>query len=605
MKVLLAGINAKYIHSNPAIYSLRAYAMKKLSGQTKVEIKIAEYTINQSIEHIMQQIYKEEPDVLCISCYIWNITIVQNVITELVKLLPKLPIWLGGPEVSYDLVRQLQRFPMVTGIIYGEGEKTFYELVRSYAGFVKAGDFYKEIDGIAYQRADGTLIINQPSEPLALDELPFPYEDLQDFANRIIYYETSRGCPFSCSYCLSSIDKTLRFRSLEKVYEELSVFLQAKVKQVKFVDRTFNCNHSHAMSILQFIAEHDNGITNFHFEIAGDILTEEEIRLICSMRPGLIQLEIGVQSTNEKTLQAIHRKTDMNLLKKNVRRLLQNHNVHLHLDLIAGLPYEDISSFIHSFNEVYQMGGHELQLGFLKLLRGTPMMEMKKEQNIICTDFPPYEVLCTKYLSYGDVMRLKTVEEMLEIYHNSGQFRYTERFLLSGEGKLFASPFEFYDGLAAFYERKKYPVLCSARERRYEILLEYIKEVLEDSSYSKEFVLKTLTEYMTVDYYLRENAKARPGFAIEEKRSFEDAVKQQEPADRNITKSNYSDWKKAIYQRQAMCRGCDSKQLERQMHLEILKYAVVIPDQKLPQVVLFDYGNRSPVTKEANLVSAT
>lgn len=634
MKILLVGINAKYIHSNLAVYSLRASAMKHFKDEKNVRIEIAEYTINQTAEKIIQSIYQARPDMIGISCYIWNVMMVQKIVAELHKLLCNVPIWLGGPEVSFDLKWQMQRFPTAAGIMYGEGEGIFPKLIEAYAerkNDIVSDSSYdrdiresineslKNIKGIIYRDPEDNIITNAPAEIMDMNELPFPYDNIEDFQNRIIYYETSRGCPYSCAYCLSSVEKKLRYRSLDKVYTELQIFLDAKVKQVKLVDRTFNCNHSHATAILHYIKEHDNGVTNFHFEVAGDLLTKEEIMLIGSLRPGLIQLEIGVQSTNEKTLKAIRRRTDLELLKDNIRKLLKNGNVHLHLDLIAGLPFEYMDSFIHSFNEVYQMGGHELQLGFLKLLRGTPMMQMKEEHGIVCTDFPPYEMLCTKELSYEDVLRLKAVEEMLEIYHNSGQFRLTEQFLLS----MFASPFDFYERLAKFYEENNYPVVCSARERRYVILLDFLAEYMkticyldlsrrlecdhgdmieyrEEKKENGNKILETVRELLTVDYYLRERAKARPSFAQDEKKQYQ---KLQE-LDLEIVmdrKSGFREWLRTVYQQYAESQNCDARQLEGQMHLEILHNATVIPNISLPQIILFDYRNRDPVTKEASM----
>lgn len=597
MKILLVGINAKYIHSNLAVYSLCASARERFKDEKNIRIEIAEYTINQTAEKIIQSIYKVRPDMIGISCYIWNVMMVRKIVTELHKLLCNVPIWLGGPEVSFDLEWQMRRFPTVAGIMYGEGEGIFSQLIEAYA---ERKNDIKNIKGIIYRDPENNMISNAPAEIMDLDELPFPYNNIEDFQNRIIYYETSRGCPYSCAYCLSSVEKKLRYRSLDKVYAELQIFLDAKVKQVKFVDRTFNCNHSHAMAILNYIKEHDNSVTNFHFEVAGDLLTEEEMILIRSLRPGLIQLEIGVQSTNEKTLKAIQRRTDLELLKENIRKLLKNGNVHLHLDLIAGLPFENMDSFIHSFNEVYQMGGHELQLGFLKLLRGTPMMQMKEEHGIVCTDFPPYEMLCTKELSYEEVLRLKAVEEMLEIYHNSGQFRLTEQFLLS----MFASPFDFYERLAKFYEENNYPVVCSARERKYVILLEFLTEYMKTicaGDLLQEFECDhAVRELLTVDYYLRERAKARPSFAWDEKEQY---GKLQE-MDSGIVldqEAGLRKWLRSVYGQYAEAQNCDARQLEGQMHLEILHHAAVIPNSSLPQIILFDYRNRDPVTKEASM----
>ena len=304
MKILLAACNAKYIHSNLAVYSLRSYA--RTFGY---EPKLLEFTINQQKDQILKGIYEAKPDLLCFSCYIWNLSYAEEIIEDIKKILPKVTIWAGGPEVSYDAPKFLKRHPEVDGIMCAEGEKTLTELISYYEIGKSQGKSLDGINGIVYQE-NKTIHQTPLRDIMNMDDLVFPYEDLKDFEHKIIYYESSRGCPFSCSYCLSSIDKKLRFRSFSLVEKELEFFLAHKVPQVKFVDRTFNCKKSHAMAIWTYIKEHDNGITNFHFEVAADLLTEDEIALIQTMRSGLIQLEIGVQSTNEKTLAEIHRKTD-------------------------------------------------------------------------------------------------------------------------------------------------------------------------------------------------------------------------------------------------------------------------------------------------------
>ena len=403
----------KYIHSNLAVYSLKAYA-KKYQDQ----IGLAEYTINQNPDDILKGIYRDHPEVLCISCYIWNISYVRNLIREVHKVLPDTAIWLGGPEVSYDAGKVLEEHPEVTGVMKGEGEVTFLEL----AGFYLEGiSELAKIEGITYR--EGDQIQENPWRGITdLSTIPFVYKDLKKFENRIIYYESSRGCPFSCGYCLSSIDKKLRFRDLELVKEELQFFLDHNVPQVKFVDRTFNCKHDHAMAIWKYLIAHDNGITNFHFEVAADLLNEEEIALIRTMRPGMIQLEIGVQSTNPDTIREIHRKMDFAQVSEVVTRVQEGHNVHQHLDLIAGLPYEDYDSFGKSFCDVYQLRPQQLQLGFLKVLKGSFMYQAAPEYGCVCQSREPYEVLYTRWLPYDDVLRLKLVEEMVEVYYNSNQF---------------------------------------------------------------------------------------------------------------------------------------------------------------------------------------
>ena len=409
MKVLLTAINAKYIHSNLAVYSLRAYA-----GKYAQQTEIAEYTINQTMDDILSDIYRKKPDILCLSCYLWNILYVEQLITEIHKVLPKMQIWLGGPEVSYNAVSVMEQYPQVTGVMCGEGEETFLELMEYWNQERESLDTIK---GIVY-RENGTCRQNPPRPVMDLSKVPFVYDHIEDFQNKIIYYESSRGCPFSCSYCLSSIDKCLRFRNLELVKKELQFFIDHEVPQVKFVDRTFNCKHSHSMAIWTYLKEHDRGKTNFHFEVAVDLLNEEEMELIASMRPGLIQLEIGVQSTNPRTIREIHRVMDLERLKKVVARINAGHNVHQHLDLIAGLPWEDYSSFHRSFNEVYAMEPEQLQLGFLKVLKGSYMEEMALTCGLCYSSRPPYEVLSTRWLSYRDILELKGVEDMTEVYYN-------------------------------------------------------------------------------------------------------------------------------------------------------------------------------------------
>lgn len=495
MKILLAAINAKYIHSNLAVYSLKSHAK-----EYKEHISLAEYTINHRTDYILQEIYKQKPDVLCFSCYIWNFSCVQELIPDLHRLLPDLAIWAGGPEVSYEPEEFLTEYPMVAGVLCGEGEETFRELCGYYLG--TGGNTLEQTAGLVFRNQDNLLIRTLPRKVLPMDELPFCYEQLEDFENRIIYYETSRGCPFSCSYCLSSIEKELRFRSFSLVKEELQFFLDHQVPQVKFVDRTFNCNHSHALEIWQYLKDHDNGKTNFHFEIAGDLLTEEELALIASMRPGLIQLEIGVQSTHPSTLREICRTTDMDRLEKAVGKIRQAGNVHQHLDLIAGLPEEDFHTFGESFRQVYQWKPQQLQLGFLKVLKGSRMQENREKYGLLYRKRPPYEVLATNWISYEEILDLKLVEEMLEVYYNSGQFEQTMKVLELTE----ENPFELYLKLGKFYESRGLLAVSHSRLRRCEILLEFAEE--RDGEHTELY-----QETLIFDLYLRENCKTRPGWA--------------------------------------------------------------------------------------------
>ena len=567
--ILLAAINAKYIHSNLAVYSLKAYA-KKYQNQ----IGLAEYTINQNPDDILKGIYRDHPEVLCISCYIWNISYVRNLIREVHKVLPDTAIWLGGPEVSYDARKVLEEHPEVTGVMKGEGEVTFLEL----AGFYLEGiSELAKIEGITYR--DGDQIQENPWRGITdLSTIPFVYKDLKKFENRIIYYESSRGCPFSCSYCLSSIDKKLRFRDLELVKEELQFFLDHNVPQVKFVDRTFNCKHDHAMAIWKYLIAHDNGITNFHFEVAADLLNEEEIALIRTMRPGMIQLEIGVQSTNPDTIREIHRKMDFAQVSEVVTRVQEGHNVHQHLDLIAGLPYEDYDSFEKSFCDVYQLRPQQLQLGFLKVLKGSFMYQAAPEYGCVCQSREPYEVLYTRWLPYDDVLRLKLVEEMVEVYYNSNQFGKTLRAI----EKLFDNPFALYEALGAFYDKKGYMDISHTRIRRYEILQEFLQEYVDEEQ------MDYYRQLMICDLYARENMKARPAWAKDlkaYKRDIREFYLKEEETHEYLPEYE----------------GYDEKQLARMTHLERMDYD---PDTGVrePCWILFDYRSRDVLTYDAKMV---
>lgn len=545
MKTILTAVNAKYIHSNLAVYSLRAYADKY-----KENIEIAEYTINQQTDDILMDLYKKRPDVLCFSCYIWNLTVVEELVREIRKLYPTIPIWLGGPEVSYDAADVLQRLPEVTGVMFGEGEETFLELMEHYHGEGKA---LADILGIAY-RDQGEVCINEWRKTIDLSTVPFVYSDVEQFENKIIYYESSRGCPFSCSYCLSSVDKCLRFRDLDLVKKELQFFIDAKVPQVKFVDRTFNCNHKHAMEIWQYLHSHDQGITNFHFEVAADLLNEEELSLIEKMRPGLIQLEIGVQSTNENTIREIRRTMKFDEVARIVNRINAGHNVHQHLDLIAGLPYEDLESFKKSFNDVYHLHPEQLQLGFLKVLKGSYMDENKESYGLIHKSKPPYEVLGTRWLSYEDLLELKMVEQMVEIYYNSGQFAYTLRHL----ERHFESPYELYYSLGKYYEEEGLHMMSHSRITRYEILLDFIRTFVKEEE-------DLYLELLTFDLYLREHVKNRPTFA----------------GDYTVSKEMKREYPKSV-------------------HLERFSYDVMGECEKKEQIILFDYEKRSKLTHQAS-----
>ena len=623
MKFLLAAINAKYIHSNPGVYSLRAFARTKIPG---ADIEIGEYTINHQMDLILQDIYRRKPDFIGFSCYIWNISYIMEIVRDVKKVLPEAEIWLGGPEVSYDAKKVLTREPDVSGIMRGEGELTFTELVRAYLQREKTsvpdgytGESFRgqakeetsgcaentrmpenaegenahsdrldlsQIPGITYRAANGEIEEHGPQRLLSLDEIPFYYDDMAGFENRIVYYESSRGCPFSCSYCLSSIDKTVRFRSLDLVLPELQFFLDHKVPQVKFVDRTFNCKREHTLGIWRYLVEHDNGITNFHFEVSADIFDEEELELIGKMRPGLIQLEIGVQSTNPDTIREIHRHMDLVKLKRAVDRVYDYRNTHQHLDLIAGLPYENYESFMRSFDDVYRMRPDQLQMGFLKVLKGSYMEEQVAAYDLKYRGIPPYEVLSTKWLPYSDVIRLKGVEDMVEVYYNSGQFPATMKLL----EKRFQRPSEIFVDLAEYYEKNGLTGISHSRLARYEILYRFLEEDMREEERDHVTAAKvpetgqqSLADFrdsLMYDLYVRENIKSRPSFASDQspyKKEVREFFMAEEENPKWLT--DYA--------------GFDSRQMAKMAHLEHMEDGTF---------VLFDYKKRDPLSGNAGAV---
>ncbi len=623
MKFLLAAINAKYIHSNPGVYSLRAFARTKIPG---ADIEIGEYTINHQMDLILQDIYRRKPDFIGFSCYIWNISYIMEIVRDVKKVLPEAEIWLGGPEVSYDAKKVLTREPDVRGIMRGEGELTFTELVRAYLQREKTsvpdgytGESFRgqakeetsgcaentrmpenaegenahsdrldlsQIPGITYRAANGEIEEHGPQRLLSLDEIPFYYDDMAGFENRIVYYESSRGCPFSCSYCLSSIDKTVRFRSLDLVFPELQFFLDHKVPQVKFVDRTFNCKREHTLGIWRYLVEHDNGITNFHFEVSADIFDEEELELIGKMRPGLIQLEIGVQSTNPDTIREIHRHMDLVKLKRAVDRVYDYRNTHQHLDLIAGLPYENYESFMRSFDDVYRMRPDQLQMGFLKVLKGSYMEEQVAAYDLKYRGIPPYEVLSTKWLPYSDVIRLKGVEDMVEVYYNSGQFPATMKLL----EKRFQRPSEIFVNLAEYYEKNGLTGISHSRLARYEILYRLLEEDMREEERDHVTAAKvpetgqpSLADFrdsLMYDLYVRENIKSRPSFASDQspyKKEVREFFMAEEENPKWLT--DYA--------------GFDSRQMAKMAHLEHMEDGTF---------VLFDYKKRDPLSGNAGAV---
>ena len=652
MRFLLCGINAKYIHSNLAIFSLKAYAdRKKIPG---AEIILKEYTINNYVEDILQDLYEEKADVVIFSCYIWNISFVRELAAELKKVSPDVKIWAGGPEVSYAANKFLMENPTFDLIMQGEGEEVFSELIRlTVEEKCRIKDVYKQseskkvlsgivekrysierkqavkeekdiedkhfagednvyptnyidmsklqkLQGIAVWDFSGeaalgnaesnignkTKIINTGFATLMdMDTIPFVYEDFHLFEHKILYYETSRGCPFCCSYCLSSVDKTVRFRSLPIVKKELDAFLEAKVPQVKFVDRTFNCNRQRAIDIWSYLVEHDNGITNFHFEISSDLLGEEELELFAKMRPGLIQLEIGVQSTNGETVDAIHRHMDLDKLFHYVDIVHELGNIHQHLDLIAGLPYENYERFGCSFDDLYAHEPDQLQLGFLKVLKGTMMEEEVKKYSILYRNQPPYEVLGTKWLSYDEIILLKGVEELVELYYNSGQYTLTLKYAVP----FFESPFRFYEMFSAWYRGKGYHKLNHNRLEKYNILREFLREHIDENEWD------TLDEIMLYDMYLRENVKGRPAWA-------KDTAQYKKE-----WKALYREQGEKLFPEDVQAGIYDSKRAANQSHIEVFEINIKKFEQsgqveKKQVFCLFDYSRRNPLNRAARTV---
>ena len=652
MRFLLCGINAKYIHSNLAIFSLKAYAdRKKIPG---AEIILKEYTINNYVEDILQDLYEEKADVVIFSCYIWNISFVRELAAELKKVSPDVKIWAGGPEVSYAANKFLMENPTFDLIMQGEGEEVFSELIRlTVEEKCRIKDVYKQseskkvlsgivekrysierkqavkeekdiedkhfagednvyptnyidmsklqkLQGIAVWDFSGeaalgnaesnignkTKIINTGFATLMnMDTIPFVYEDFHLFEHKILYYETSRGCPFCCSYCLSSVDKTVRFRSLPIVKKELDAFLEAKVPQVKFVDRTFNCNRQRAIDIWSYLVEHDNGITNFHFEISSDLLGEEELELFAKMRPGLIQLEIGVQSTNGETVDAIHRHMDLDKLFHYVDSVHELGNIHQHLDLIAGLPYENYERFGCSFDDLYAHEPDQLQLGFLKVLKGTMMEEEVKKYSILYRNQPPYEVLGTKWLSYDEIILLKGVEELVELYYNSGQYTLTLKYAVP----FFESPFRFYEMFSAWYRGKGYHKLNHNRLEKYNILREFLREHIDENEWD------TLDEIMLYDMYLRENVKGRPAWA-------KDTAQYKKE-----WKALYREQGEKLFPEDVQAGIYDSKRAANQSHIEVFEINIKKIEQsgqveKKQVFCLFDYSRRNPLNRAARTV---
>jgi radical SAM superfamily enzyme YgiQ (UPF0313 family) len=441
VQVLLTTLNAKYIHSALALYSLRSYCR-----QVCPDIAVREYTVNNEMLAILGDIYRACPDVLGLACYIWNIDATLTLAGLVRKVLPATVIVLGGPEVSYDPARVMEENPAVDYIVQGEGEETLTSLLVA----LESGRQPEGIPGLTY-RSGGAITAGSPQVIGDLASVPFPYEeaDMAGLQGRIIYYESSRGCPYSCQYCLSGATAGVRFLPVPRVLNELAFFIAHGVKQVKFVDRTFNARRDHYLPILEYLAAQET-YTNFHLEIAADLLDADVLAVLKGAPPGRFQLEIGVQSTNDTTLTEIRRRNDWSRIVANVGALRAAGNIHLHLDLIAGLPHEDYRRFGQSFNDVYALKPHMLQLGFLKLLRGSGIRRTAGEHGYVFMDGAPYEVLANNYISYGEIRKLKILEEMFNQLYNSGRFPATLDWLTAATG---GDAFALYEAISGYWEK--------------------------------------------------------------------------------------------------------------------------------------------------------
>ncbi|MBE6008430.1 MAG: DUF4080 domain-containing protein [Lachnospiraceae bacterium] len=491
MNIVLTALNAKYIHSSLSLRCLKSAA--KAKGYL---VDTAEFTINNDPKQILKELFIKKPDVLCFSCYIWNISMILSIAQNIKKILPDTVIVLGGPEVSFDAEDTLKKYTFIDFVMRGEGEYTFVRFTEYLYGKREL----KDVTGITY-RNNEDIISNPLSEPVDLNEIPFVYESLDELENRIIYYETQRGCPYSCQFCLSGDDKKLRFLDIERVKKELQFFLDNKVPQVKFVDRTFNCKKSHAMEIWKYCMENDNGITNFHMEISAEIMDEDMLELLKDAREALFQFEVGVQSTNMTTLEAVKRKCNFNNLKSIVDKVHSFGNIHQHLDLIAGLPYEDYNSFRNSFNDVYSLNPQQLQLGFLKLLKGSGLRADAEKYGIVYDEKAPYEVLFTKAIPYEDMLKLKAIEEFTETYYNSSKALNTIAYAVT----VFGTPFDFYEKAGLYMEMHGYTKNQSSKAQTYTNLYEFfVSEGLDSET------LDILKELLLFDMLLNDNLRSFP-----------------------------------------------------------------------------------------------
>ncbi len=568
MRIVLVAMDAQYIHTNLAVRSIAAYCKQ----QNGPEVEIIEFTINMRTELILEKLAELKADVYGFSCYIWNVGMVCEVAAELRKICPAALLLAGGPQVSYHSEEFLQNHPCFDVVMTGEGEQTAFELFSH----LHKRESYFSSPGIVYKK-QGEICRNEPPAPLPMDMLPLAYEKPEEVGGRILYYESMRGCPFGCSYCLSSVERGVRIKNAEKVKQELLFLTRHKPKQIKFVDRTFNCNKQHAMEVWEFLRRNDNGVTNFHFELAGELLDDETLAYLGDIRPGLFQFEIGVQTTNLQTLREINRPAGLEKLFEKVAKLKEKGNIHLHLDLIAGLPYEGMDSFIQSFNNVYSQQPHQFQLGFLKVLAGSGMEQNAKKYGLVWQDVAPFEILFNQWISYEELVELKRIAEMVEQYYNSGRFASIIAYLVN----CFATPFEFWQKLARLYKQEGRDQTQLSKTGYYEFLGRFMQaENIPQSQHAK-----WICRY---DLLLHEKPKAVPGWVevdgTKEKRAEILAFYEKEE-NRSRYLPEYEEW--------------HPKQVFKMAHLEVFPFNPITGEQK-ECALLFNYKRRD-VTGRAEI----
>lgn len=580
LKILLSTLNAKFIHSSLALRYLKSWCKEYLNNEG-LEIHIEEFTINDHPEKILGEIYRNSPDILAFSCYIWNFPKILEIAGNFKKIMPETVIIMGGPEVSFDPEEVMRGSPFIDYIISGEGERSFERLLRNLIG--EQQDIC-DIPGLTHRI--GNEIITNPGFGIVqnLDEIPSPYTgDLKYFKDRIVYFETSRGCPFNCQYCLSSTLKGVRFFSMSRVKADLLTLIRAGVKQVKFVDRTFNCDRERAVEIWKFLLDNGRGI-NFHFEICADLLDEDMIRFLNGVPVGLFQFEIGVQSTNRRTNEIISRRMDFDRVACAVKRISSYKNIHQHLDLIAGLPEEDYNTFKKSFNNVYELKPERLQLGFLKLLKGSELRKRAGEFGYIFTENPPYEVLCNRVMKYEDILKLKMIEDLVEKYPNTHRFDITLDYIIES---YFNTPFDFYESFACYWEENKLYRVSHSNEALYRILYDFCKY----RGIRNPDLIKDLLKF---DYMLCQCYPKIPGwfnqYPIED---FRDRCFEFLGNDRNI-ESYLPHYK-----------GLSPKEIIKRVNFEIFGYDITGYEKQKRisrgiTVVLFDYFDRGKIIKRAD-----